>query len=156
MACEPLWNQSLCFEILEHLYLGTSAFGYNEETLLEKKIAFAINCTSVEQKYSKVGTLFLNLTDEVNTNIAKYFELTNSTIDQCIKDHKNILIFCNSAVSRSPSFVIAYLMAHKNLKLKEAIDFIVEKKNGRDVDPNEGFRKQLKEFAETLTKPKNC
>ena len=40
----------------------------------------------------------------------------------------NILVHCSAGLSRSASMIVAWLMIEQKLSLKEAIEFIVEKR----------------------------
>ena len=65
----------------------------------------------------------------------------------------NILVHCYGGISRSSSIVIAYLMKNMNVRFENALDYVKNKKN--DINPNEGFRRKLKNYEnECLIKPK--
>ena len=51
-------------------------------------------------------------------------------------------------MSRSASFVIAYVMFHFKYKLKEAFDYVQERRE--IICPNEGFMMQLKDLEKVL------
>jgi protein-tyrosine phosphatase len=61
-----------------------------------------------------------------------------------------IMVFCcsNAGVSRSASFVIAYMIREKGMSFDEAIAHV--KKIRPCVFPNIGFTKQLQEYASTI------
>eukprot|EP01126_Amoeba_proteus_P048340 TRINITY_DN5582_c0_g1_i4.p1 TRINITY_DN5582_c0_g1~~TRINITY_DN5582_c0_g1_i4.p1 ORF type:complete len:114 (+),score=14.84 TRINITY_DN5582_c0_g1_i4:771-1112(+) len=57
-------------------------------------------------------------------------------------DGKKVLVHCSGGVSRSPSVVIAYLMALNGMSYGEAHAEVKRKRNG--VKPNPTFQNQLK------------
>ncbi|CCH57872.1 hypothetical protein TBLA_0A00710 [Henningerozyma blattae CBS 6284] len=99
--------------------------------------------------------------DDMKTDILKYINESNKFIDHCLypneveyspdkvsfkgKPQKNaIYIHCHAGVSRSSTFVIAYLMYRFNLSLKNAL-YAVQRKRP-SIQPNENFMKQLEIF----------
>jgi protein-tyrosine phosphatase len=58
------------------------------------------------------------------------------------------LVHCAAGISRSTSIVLAYLMKHEKMALKEA--FILVKTQRKGVSPNKGFVKQLLRFEKEL------
>lgn len=54
------------------------------------------------------------------------------------------MVHCFAGISRSATIVIAYLMHHFDWKLERA--FSIVKALRKQVKPNEGFLRQLKEF----------
>lgn len=50
---------------------------------------------------------------------------------------------CHQGISRSATLVLAYLMIHKGMSAKQAVQ-IVRKK--REIYPNEGFFQQLSDL----------
>lgn len=66
-----------------------------------------------------------------------------------------ILIHCQSGISRSTTFVCAYLMRRHNLSLKLALHAIRRNHPDRTFDPNDGFKLQLDAYKESewVTEP---
>ena len=59
----------------------------------------------------------------------------------------NVLLHCASGVSRSGTLAVAYLMKTRKLSFEAAFDQV---KQARDINPNYGFQKQLKQFEKEL------
>ena len=68
-------------------------------------------CFVGELKYK-----IINVLDVPWQNISKYFILSNKFIEEALNNGGNILVHCYAGVSRSASFVIAYLM-HKGMNI---------------------------------------
>ena len=92
---------------------------------------------SINHKIIDIGDLY-------SENIIKYFK-------ECIEFIENngkIFIHCTCGVSRSASIVIAYLMWKTHSPFNETYLFV--KKRRPEIDPNNGFRKQLNIFHKLL------
>jgi len=64
------------------------------------------------------------------------------------QENKRCLVHCMAGISRSSSLVLAYLMKHQKMSLKEAF---LHTREMRDViEPNFGFVKQLMQFEHKL------
>ncbi|CCK73427.1 tyrosine protein phosphatase YVH1 NDAI_0G04420 [Naumovozyma dairenensis CBS 421] len=100
--------------------------------------------------------------DDHTTDILQYFNETNSFIDSCLfpnekeydprivnfkKKQQNgaIYVHCHAGVSRSATFMIAYLMYRYGLSLKNSI-YAIKRKLPK-IEPNENFMEQLEIFS---------
>eukprot|EP01132_Coremiostelium_polycephalum_P002384 gene2384-2946_t len=70
------------------------------------------------------------------------------------QDYKKnrVLVHCNGGISRSSSIVIAYLMIHQNMSLKEAYNNVLERKS--NIGPNQGFFQKLIDLEVSLGRNK--
>jgi hypothetical protein len=59
------------------------------------------------------------------------------------------LVHCQAGISRSVTFVVAYLMQRKQMSLKDA--FLAVKSARPQAGPNSGYWKQLMQLEESLT-----
>ena len=82
-----------------------------------------------------------------------YIEDFIQYISEQISDNKNIYIHCQAGQSRSPTFLIAYLMFSEKIY---DVDIMLEKiKQFRpEIEPNNTFLFSLKIFADYLKKIK--
>ncbi len=76
-----------------------------------------------------------------------HIDSASSFIKDEMQKH-NVLVHCQAGVSRSPSFVIAFLMAHLNMSLNAAKGLV--KKNRTCIEPNQGFQKDLETYEKQL------
>ena len=58
------------------------------------------------------------------------------------------LVHCKLGVSRSTTFVIAYLIKYANLTTDEAFAFVKSKRSS--IKPNDGFMRQLYMYEKIL------
>ena len=85
--------------------------------------------------------------DNPNTVILPYFERATAFLHQAIANNGTCFVHCQRGVSRSASFVIAYLMKYfenGSMSAEQAIQFV--KKKRKIVKPNSGFVLQLKKW----------
>jgi hypothetical protein len=54
--------------------------------------------------------LWINVVDDVNTNINNFFEQTNNFLYSCKEKNEKVLVHCQMGISRSSSIVLAYLI----------------------------------------------
>ncbi|XP_015919175.1 dual specificity protein phosphatase 3 isoform X1 [Parasteatoda tepidariorum] len=87
----------------------------------------------------KIKYLGYNLIDATRTRIIDHFEEGVNFIEDGVKNGK-VLVHCLMGMSRSVSFVAAYLILKKNMTAKEALTTIRKR---REVRPNDGFLVQL-------------
>jgi len=85
----------------------------------------------------------IHICDIENENLASYFKECVEYIDNVVKTNGKILVHCSYGISRSASMVIAYFIS-KGMTYEDAYNFVKSKRN--IIEPNDGFKKQLKEF----------
>lgn len=139
-------NDKLPIQIIDNLYIGSIGAANNKDELLKCGIthiltaAMNIKCLFEDTfKYLKINVL-----DSPSNDIKQYFSITNTFINEAILEKGSVFVHCHAGISRSSSFIIAYLIEYKQMSLNEALD-ICKKKRSK-INPNEGFLKQLREF----------
>lgn len=123
------------------LYLG-SIKDVNHDFLEKNNIKCIIN---VAQEFSYViPGIIIHKFDIVDqfVNIAQYFDLISDMIRNYLVNG-SLLIHCRVGYSRSPTFVLAYLIREHKMKLLHAYHFVLQK---RKIMPNPHFMKQLMSF----------
>ena len=86
----------------------------------------------------------INIDDHDRCDIMDHFDSCIAFINKHRKQGISVYVHCAAGVSRSATIVIAYLM--KEYKLGYESAFRKLKLCRPIIDPNNGFRKQLKEF----------
>ena len=135
-------------EIIENLYLGNFSASENIQQLKDlgiKKVLSVIDFNDFPNyKDEKIIHKSVEVSDFYYQNIIQYFgECLNF-----IKGEEKILVHCMAGASRSATIVIAYLMWIQKMKFDDALNFVNSKRP--IVDPNDGFREQLKIFEKLL------
>ena len=135
-------------EIIENLYLGNFSASENIQQLKDlgiKKVLSVIDFNDFPNyKDENIIHKSVEVSDFDYQNIIQYFgECLNF-----IKGEEKILVHCMAGPSRSATIVIAYLMWIEKMKFDDALNFVNSKRP--IVDPNDGFREQLKIFEKLL------
>eukprot|EP01040_Poterioochromonas_malhamensis_P005181 gene5181-5549_t len=137
--------------ISNFLFLGDYYSANKKERLLSLQITHVIDASNAyisEEASKEAGIEYLpvNIWDDESVNIKEHFNTVIEFIDQAKDNHPNphILIHCRAGISRSSSFVLAYLMKKMKMSLKDSLIHVVKQRPV--VLPNEGFRQQLYDY----------
>lgn len=128
------------------LYLGNYYSATLKEALKEKGITHILMVGYyLSEIYPNDFTYkSIEIDDAEQEDIFKYFYSSINLIEK-----SNIVyIHCKAGISRSASFVIAYIMFHFKYNLEEAFDYV--QKRREIICPNEGFMMQLKDLENVL------
>jgi len=88
--------------------------------------------------------IYVRLMDSHESDLSIYFDPVSEIIEHDIKRGGKVLVHCLAGVSRSPSLIMAYLIRYQGLNLRDAYDYVAERR--RIIDPNEGFVRQLLKY----------
>eukprot|EP01084_Bolivina_argentea_P181976 314245_1 len=150
--------------INDKLYIGDIGCATNKKILKNIGITHIVNTTenisNTFQGDSDLNIKYLQIfvDDHVNEDISIYFEEVLQFIHSAINsnDFSNInnrvMVHCRQGVSRSASFVIAYLMKYYNYSFFSAEKYVKKKRN--IIKPNAGFITRLFEFQREIEKSK--
>lgn len=131
-------------QILDWLYLGGFRNSSNHKELtVRTNIGYILN-VSVECQNSFPEQFVYKkyeLEDHPSQDLTPYFEEACEFLEEARKNAKNALVHCIQGMSRSVSFVIAYLIMKQNMKLREAYEYVYSKRS--IIKPNPGFMTQL-------------
>jgi len=149
MEIEELVNESLVpiHEIEENLYLGNKTAAEDLNLLQEVGIQCIVQCLEskkLSKIYPKFDYYFVPLTDLTSANLSKHTPGAIKFIHENRKHGKKVLVHCAAGISRSASIIISYIMAEYQISFERALLVVKNKRNC--VNPNFGFRFQLKNF----------
>jgi len=139
-------------EILPGLYLGNARDAADKNLLTERQIQTIINVSNTipchfagEQSFEYRQLL---CEDSFNQSLLEHFDETFQMIDERLKSNRNVLVHCQGGVSRSPSFVIGYLMKYHSKTFDQAYQWVKSKRS--IVNPNLNFVGQLTQYQRIL------
>ncbi|KAF9319106.1 hypothetical protein BG003_009907 [Podila horticola] len=140
-------------EILPNIYLGPYSATKNLEALTKAGITHIITLWDVsESRILKVHHpdrfkyLQLEISDAATQNLITLFPAVKQFIDQAIlHENGSVLVNCMSGISRSPAFVVAYLMEATGMEYEVVYRYVQNKRFC--MNPNPGFRHQLEEYG---------
>ena len=145
-------------KIRERIWLGNAANSRDIKWMKKCGITHTLNCTEeiaipeMIKKYIK-GYKRIEIRDKETEKISKYIEESNKFIDDVLynqsgSEKNKILIHCQQGISRSCSFLAAYLMWKEELSFGKVLVDIRGKRP--IVAPNDGFYAELQEYEELL------
>jgi hypothetical protein len=131
-------------EIYRWLFLGTFSNACDVTELRRIGITYILNCAAECQNChlpEDIKELHLNIRDEKDFGLIQYFEEANVFLNKIRLEGSVVLVHCKYGISRSVSFIIAYLIKYFAYNVKSAIRFLKTKRY--QINPNEGFLTQL-------------
>ncbi|XP_013794253.1 protein phosphatase Slingshot-like isoform X2 [Limulus polyphemus] len=137
-------------EIFDYLYLGSEWNASNLEELRNKGVGHILNVTrEIDNFFPGMFDYFnIRVYDEESTDMLPYWDKTFRYIRKAKNQGSKVLVHCKMGISRSASVVIAYAMKAYDWNLKQAIEYVKNKRNC--IKPNSGFMKQLEIYEGIL------
>ncbi|CAF1083560.1 unnamed protein product [Adineta ricciae] len=139
-------------QILPGLYLGNARDAEDRNLLKYNAIKAIINIsTTIPCHYQddhSLDYLQLNCQDSTQENLLQHFDKTFEYIQKKLASNENVLVHCQGGISRSPSFVIGYLMRYHSKTFNQAYLFVKEKR--RIINPNLNFLAQLTRYEQMI------
>eukprot|EP00039_Didymoeca_costata_P015532 m.267030 g.267030 ORF g.267030 m.267030 type:complete len:370 (+) comp16242_c0_seq4:95-1204(+) len=138
------------------LYLGNYAAARNRAVLDLLHITRIVNATDQCEMVFKDDDDFkyiqCALDDKPGCDIRQFFDNTLKFLEEAKKQSKRVLIHCQMGMSRSSTLVILWIMHTQQMNLRDATNFVREKRPF--INPNPGFMQQLglyekEKFGET-------
>uniref|UniRef100_A0A8C2H0B5 protein-serine/threonine phosphatase n=1 Tax=Cyprinus carpio TaxID=7962 RepID=A0A8C2H0B5_CYPCA len=137
-------------EIFEHVYLGSEWNASNLEELQNTGVQYILNVTREIDNFFPGLFEYHNIRvyDEEATDLLAYWNDTYKFISRAKKAGAKCLVHCKMGVSRSASTVIAYAMKEYGWDLKQAFEYVKERR--AVTKPNPSFMRQLEEYQGIL------
>lgn len=131
--------------IYDHLYMG-GAIALSSRVIYENRITFIINATTEAPSVflNGVETMKIWVADTPETDLTPHFDSVADLIHYVHQNGGRALVHCMAGISRSASFVLAYLMKYKRMSLREAYQFLANIRHV--VRPSVNFWHQLIAF----------
>ncbi|KAM3181039.1 hypothetical protein ACTXT7_015123 [Hymenolepis weldensis] len=145
-------EESSMSQVLDFLYLGNSRDARNSKSLKRLGITHIINATHDLPNYvednNEIKYLRVAVEDNGTADLMPYFVPVIEFIDGAIRSKGCVLVHCQEGISRSASLVVAYIMAHSNLLLVDALTVVSHARP--IICPNINFLGQLDKFYQVL------
>lgn len=141
-------------QIVPNLWLGT----YPDNDTIKKH-----NFTHILSLYDKIPDYntdniklkHINLIDSGHQNIRDYFDECANFIHESLLQGGNVYVHCKYGISRSPTFVIAFIMKYgpniyneEHYTFEDALQYVRTKRSG--VCPNLGFNLELHNYENLI------
>lgn len=139
-----------CSRIEPWLYIGGEAVAKDLSVLQQNNITHILNCaaTLIECPHEGITYHELPLMDDPMEQIDRYFYPVLEMLESVKESGKSILVHCHQGVSRSCTFIVAYLMWNRGLSYSQALHSVREARG--ICQPNNGFTCQLLEWQRRL------
>jgi hypothetical protein len=133
-------------KITDKIYLGDEDGARDKKLLKGYGITHILVCGKDIKKRFKDEFVYhrVEIEDSSDEDILEYF----GEAFEFIENSKVVYVHCLAGKSRSPAFVIAYLMWKNKQSYKEASELV--KKKRKVVELNDGFEEQLIDFEKIL------
>jgi predicted protein tyrosine phosphatase len=136
------------FEILSFLYLGEEKTSRKREMLGSLGITHVLNvaahCTNHFPDHFTY--LKISLYDDMRQDLLEHFHTGIVFIEEVRKTGGKVLVHCQGGISRSTSFIIAYLMKVYNKPFEFCHKYLRSKKSS--IKPNDNFLIQLRAWED--------
>ena len=137
-------------EVIPNLYIGSIGAAMSKDTLTSLGITHVLMCAAnlnppFEGEFSYMSIPVL---DKPKANVMIYFEKASDFVASALDKDGKVLIHCFAGISRSSTFLLAFLMKVKNMTLADAYHLLKSKR--AKCEPNIGFMVQLKAYEKTL------
>eukprot|EP00756_Hemistasia_phaeocysticola_P004378 Hpha_TRINITY_DN12781_c0_g1::TRINITY_DN12781_c0_g1_i1::g.114167::m.114167/K07359/CAMKK2; calcium/calmodulin-dependent protein kinase kinase 2 len=147
-----LWDKVYPDQVTEHLFLGSLRCTQSEKVYKVLNISSLVTAGKglqvIDPLPKGVHQLALNVDDSPDQTLVPFFEQVFEYIEKMVKEDRRVLVHCFAGLSRSVTFVCAYLMRKRGIPFKTALHLV--KRARPAVNPNLGFRRQLIDFEEKL------
>ncbi|XP_075949983.1 dual specificity protein phosphatase 13A-like [Anarhichas minor] len=147
-------------EVWPNIYIGNVAVAQNKTTLLKLGITHVLNAAHSKrgsignQSFYGNGFVYCGIPadDSTHFDLDVYFKTAADFIHKALKSPDGkVLVHCIMGMSRSSTLVLAYLMIHRHLSLKQALLKLIQK---RAIYPNRNFLALLLDLDLQLTRKK--
>ncbi|CZT21948.1 uncharacterized protein RCC_07816 [Ramularia collo-cygni] len=130
----------------EKLYIGGLSALYKEpDPLKDGGVTHVLSALDFDVRDSKQLKDYQHLTisvdDDPNEDLLSHFPQTNAFIDAGLQNGGGVFVHCAMGVSRSATFVCAYLMWKHKISSESALKWLREGR--KRATPNAGFMEQL-------------
>lgn len=134
--------------IIDKLYLGSRNDALSESFMTETDTAVLNVAYDAEKSPYCINYLHIPLEDTYDERILPHFDTAIHFIRDNLENNVRVLVHCVAGISRSPPFVICYLMAVYGMTYGDAHKKVKEKRP--IIDPNTNFHYQLYAYEQIL------
>ena len=101
--------------------------------------------TKINRKYDESKDFMKIPVEDIETeDISRYFLQVVKFIDMCTQSGRNVVVFCNNGLSRSPSMVLAYFIWRYDMEFEDAKHLLLKQRKKLNI--NRSFENQLVEW----------
>ena len=125
------------------LFLGGKFSAIDQKWIVHNKIKIIITIGGQDDFHEDCETLYRELSirhivleapTERGCNILKHFNFCFSIMDSALLQKEGVLLHCNNGITKSPSFIVGYIMSRRNLSFPAAYQLVVQKRPEIKID----------------------
>ncbi|PFH51939.1 hypothetical protein AMATHDRAFT_141329 [Amanita thiersii Skay4041] len=137
--------------ILPRLYLAGYTIASDSAELVRLGVTHVVSvlehAPSLPKSIKEECRLHVKVADRAEANLLEKLDTTTSFIRAALNENDTnvVLVHCLMGISRSATVLCAYLIATKNMKVDQAINYVQSKRP--IISPNTGFKEQLETYA---------
>jgi len=142
-------------QIIDRLWVGGEGSSASRQFFEKEGIEAVVNCTpSLQHNFYKLGVEYIRVpagdsTDKEDMDIMR--EMMPLVVEWIRVHHqvmgKNVLVHCHQGINRSATFVCAYLMKHYGMTFKDAVEFLIMRRQSIFYNGDRPtFKKLLEEW----------
>ncbi|RWS09647.1 dual specificity protein phosphatase 14-like protein [Dinothrombium tinctorium] len=130
--------------------LGLTGVGGLTQENFERHQFNCVISAAPEREFNpqNIDYIKIDVYDEQQSDLSQYFDMIADKISEVESNGGKTLIHCMAGVSRSSTLVIAYLIKHRRMTLREALIQVKQKRSC--VRPINAFLKQLMQFEKQV------
>lgn len=132
------------------LYLGNKDDAFSRDFMMEYPTAVLNVAYEIPKTDFAIDYMNIPLRNDDTCRILEFFNDAIEFIEKHLKMNNRVLVHCMGGISRSASFIIAYMMYKKSMRMMDAIDYVKSKRPC--IDPNFNFLGQLYSYEYKLFK----
>ncbi len=133
--------------MVDSIFVGSIHAAFNQEVIYERGITHVLNASGLPATFPRRFTyLGVDIRDKEDANLLSAIAATNMFIEAGV-EKGGVLVHCLGGHSRSPAFIIAYLMSSSGYSFDHAYEVL---RHARPVASiNRGFEYQLRAYSAT-------
>ncbi len=133
--------------MVNRIFVGSIHAAFNQEAIHGRGITHVLNASGLPATFPRRFTyLGVDIHDKEEANILSAIAATNMFIEAGV-EKGGVLVHCLGGHSRSPSFVIAYLMSSNGYSFDQAYEVLRLARPVASI--NRGFEHQLRAYSAT-------
>eukprot|EP01006_Ploeotia_vitrea_P052828 TRINITY_DN67728_c8_g2_i1.p1 TRINITY_DN67728_c8_g2~~TRINITY_DN67728_c8_g2_i1.p1 ORF type:complete len:370 (-),score=4.08 TRINITY_DN67728_c8_g2_i1:440-1549(-) len=158
MATPPQSSAPFATEVLPFLFVGSQSDAYDQEKLEQHGIEYILTVAKESQPPSSglwalphITQLTVPLQDHPEEELEDHLPQALAFIEEARRRCGKVLVHCMSGICRSPTVVIAYLIAHHKYCLhsaKAALEHKIGDNSTRNISLRFTFWLQLQQFQQ--------
>ena len=121
--CSEVMNSINLLEVYSGIFMGPFQAGFKTSNLIDNGVTHILNvsCKSYAKRTQYFKYLDIAIYDLSSEDAKRHFRITNRFIKECLQSGGKLLVQSIEGKSRCATFILAFLICHEGIKLKEGL-----------------------------------